>query len=80
MKDQSGEAFMERFKSWRQQIRAELSPVLEPRQLERYDELDDMTRSFEKNISFSMPTRVNGPSGPSGPVPPTAGRAAPPVR
>ena len=79
MKDESGDGFMDRFKSWRQesreQIRAELSPVLEPRQLERYDELEDMARSFEKNISFSLPTRVNGP-----PALPTAGRAAPPVR
>lgn len=75
-KDETGEAFMERFKGWRQesreQIRAEVSPVLEPRQLERFDELDDMTRSFEKNMSFvPPPPRVNAPS---------AGSAAPPVR
>jgi|GEM_PF-3928814 len=80
MKEESGEAFMDRFKGWRQesreQIRAELSPVLEPRQLERYDELDDMSRSFEKNMSLTPPPpRVNTP-----PAVLTAGRAAPPVR
>ena len=68
--DESNEAFAARWKSWRtdnrEQVRAELSTVLEPRQLERYDELDEMSRSFDKGMSFAMP--------------PLAGRAAPLLR
>ncbi|HTU57932.1 MAG TPA: hypothetical protein VMF89_05855, partial [Polyangiales bacterium] len=75
-KEESNEAFMNRFKSWRQEsrehIRAEVSTVLEPRQLERYDELDEMSRTFEKSMSAALPAPVVAP--------PLAGRAAAPVR
>ena len=75
-RDEPPDAFMSRFKSWRQdsreQVRAEVSTVLEPRQLERYDELDEMSRTFEKSFAASLPAPNTASA--------IAGRAAPPMR
>jgi hypothetical protein len=69
-KDEPGEAFAERFKTWRadsrEQMRGDVSSVLETRQLERYDELDDLSRTIEKSFPIGAM-----------PLMPTAGRAAP---
>jgi hypothetical protein len=52
------EAFMERFRSWRQdsrqQLRTEVSSVLNPRQLARYDEMDELAHAFDRTM-ISMP-------------------------
>ena len=71
-KDDAPEAIMERFKAWRkdqrEQLRGQVSSVLEPRQLERYDEIESISREFEK----AMPQRF-----PPMPAPSSAGQAAP---
>jgi hypothetical protein len=73
-KDETPEAFTERYKAWRndnrEQLRKQVSTVLEPRQLARYDEMDAVSREFEK----SLPIR-----GPMLQAPPSAGQAAPPA-
>jgi hypothetical protein len=69
-KDEQPEAHMERWRKWRNDsrelLRADVSAVLEPRQLERYDELDEISRAIEKSMPSAFP-----------PAQLSAGRAAP---
>ena len=64
-KDEPGETYAAKIRAWRsenrEQMRAEVSSVLEPRQLAHYDEIDDVARDLENSM----------------PMLPTAGRAAP---
>ncbi|HET8938321.1 MAG TPA: hypothetical protein VFN67_32980 [Polyangiales bacterium] len=73
-KDEAPEVAMERFRAWRnenrEQMRKQVSAVLEPRQLERYEEMDAVSREFEK----SLPPRPF----PGLQAPAPAGQAAPP--
>lgn len=74
-KDETPEAFSERFKAWRndhrEQLRNQLSSLLEPRQLERYDDMEVVSREFEKAMPMRMPPMLQATA-------PSAGQAAPP--
>lgn len=76
-KDETGEAFMERFRTWRsetrEQLRSHVSSVLEPRQLERYDDMDAVSREFEKAMPMRVPPMLQTAA-------PVAGQSAPPPR